>query len=739
MANTNTVTDYEDPFQLADLAKREGPEGLLRLADYFETTGQQTPLTVKTALAMSRGPGVFPIKDATIGAPTSRPPPIISGEFDFFERNPTAEIRADGQVYDRGAGTQLAKSMREALAQSDAPTSSFLRQTTVPDYGSPAGPVTGSLAPSVSGARPAKKDEYDLTEQEIQDEAKGFGITLEQMRAWLAQERSRKQQSASPASSAARPTPTRRAAPSPEAPGPVPSFTLEDVPSGPIPSFTLEDVAQGPTPEAIAKIARRNVSLTSPIPVANAPSGSDVSAATASTLPSVTSDQPAGKPDSSDKDGMVAPSSEGAGGDASERDLYLARLAAQNAAGFGGMGAGKNIDMGIADTLGERLKQVQALRAKREERSADVAQEQAQYEGANLATLATQLAAFKDRPDIVAALQNLKPGAKYTKPSEFIKSAYQAVTNPPTVAAKEATTGKTLVQIPDIQAGTAGKVAKTAEIGPEGESKRKLRAAQVAKIYKDMELAGAKLALDERKTLEQAQQSRDPFKKLESLNTIADKKEFGGFTTLAGDLGDLERVAPGFVTRGEVPEWLTREQQALGQNWPTSTDPRVVDFLAAYGKVANEERHRQYGSAQTDGELRAFMQQLNASPLSAGPQVLAQQVKRFGQAAGRVAKGRLTRYNNVFGAENVDTVFAPEWRPLFDTGGVFAGQGSPFVAARPAAGGEAPAPVGGVAEAAPAVSAGKTALWDAARNKWMQIPNDKVDAAVSSGKYRRTR
>jgi hypothetical protein len=236
---------------------------------------------------------------------------------------------------------------------------------------------------------------------------------------------------------------------------------------------------------------------------------------------------------------------------------------------------------------------------------------------------------------------------------------------------------------------TRGKIA---EIGPEGESKRKLRAAQVAKIYKDMELAGTKLALDERKTIEQAQQSKDPYKKLESLNTIADKKEFGGFTTLAGDLGDLERVAPGFVTRGEVPEWLTREQQLLGQNWPTSTDPRVVDFLAAYGKVANEERHRQYGSAQTDGELRAFMQQLNANPLSAGPQVLAQQVKRFGQAAGRVAKGRLTRYNNVFGAENVDTVFAPEWKPLFDAGGVFASQGTPFASPVRAEAGGAPTP-----------------------------------------------
>jgi hypothetical protein len=348
--------------------------------------------------------------------------------------------------------------------------------------------------------------------------------------------------------------------------------------------------------------------------------------------------------------------------------------------------------MGIADTLGERMKQIEALRAKREEQTLEQQRERSTWGASNRATLASALAQWKGDPEKTAALEALASGADTTKPGDFSRNVVNAVMTKPKVLGAEATVGKTLVQIPDIQAGTAGKVAKTAEIGPEGESKRKLRAAQVAKIYKDMELAGTKLALDERKTIEQAQQFKDPYKKLESLNTIADKKEFGGFTTLAGDLGDLERVAPGFVTRGEVPEWLTREQQLLGQNWPTSTDPRVVDFLAAYGKVANEERHRQYGSAQTDGELRAFMQQLNASPLSAGPQVLAQQVKRFGQAAGRVAKGRLTRYNNVFGAENVDTVFAPEWKPLFDAGGVFASQGTPFASPVRAAAGGAPAP-----------------------------------------------
>ena len=430
-----------------------------------------------------------------------------------------------------------------------------------------------------------------------------------------------------------------------------------------------------------------------PIPVKTAPSNKDVAAPTVSVREPVTSTSPAGKPDSAGTQGLPAPSSEGAGGDADEeRNLYLARLIARNAASFGAMGAGKSIDTGAVEALGERLKQVQALRAKREEQGLEQQRERATWGASNRATLASFMAQYKDRPEVVEALKAQEPGADTTKPSDFLKNLVGSLTTPPKVrgleagvARTEAGTGQTLERTATDVATRPGKVAKL-------EADTELSRARKAKVYKDMEIAGAKLALDERRALEQAQQAKDPFKKLESLNTIADKKEFGGFTTLAGDLADLERVAPGFVTRGEVPEWLTREQQLLGQNWPSSTDPRVVDFLSKYGKVANEERHRQYGSAQTDGELRSFMQQLNSSPLSAGPQVLARQVRSFADAAGRVAKGRLTRYNNVFGAENVDTVFAPEWKPLFNEGGVFAARGSPFVAARPAAAGAPAAP-----------------------------------------------
>lgn len=164
--------------------------------------------------------------------------------------------------------------------------------------------------------------------------------------------------------------------------------------------------------EARASYARRGAKLPeflrpkdteALIPTASTPPTRDAVAPVIATQPPVTSTSPAGKPDSSGKNGMPAPASEGAGGDVSERDLYLARLAAQSAAGFGGMGAGKNIDMGIADTLGERLKQVQALRAKREEQGLTDARERAN----NRAQVDYLISRFPDRAEDLQKLYGM--------------------------------------------------------------------------------------------------------------------------------------------------------------------------------------------------------------------------------------------------------------------------------------------------------------------------------------------
>lgn len=358
-----------------------------------------------------------------------------------------------------------------------------------------------------------------------------------------------------------------------------------------------------PSPEMLSRVAERSrdpgLTLTSPIPVTSASPTRDALAPTTSAIAPVTSASPAGKPDSSGKDGMPAPSSEGAGGDSSERDLYLARLAAQSAAGFGGMGAGKNIDMGIADTLGERLKQVQALRAKREERAADVAQEQAQYEGANLATLATNLAAFEGRPEIRAALENLRPGAKFTKPSDFIKSVYQAVTNPPTVAKKEAEVP--LVEArKDVAAATAKATPKKVDIAAAAQAERELEgrrrdAREWARIRAGSRQAAAKLTEGKPEAFR-----KEVNEKTQALGTSV-SKEYG---EIGAALQEADRALLG--VKGVSPDLFAKVAQATRLD--TLNTPEERALFRSIGELRRAAQKAQSGLAVTEPERQEFLQ-----------------------------------------------------------------------------------------------------------------------------------
>ena len=486
----------------------------------------------------------------------------------------------------------------------------------------------------------------------------------------------------------------------------------------------------------------------SPIPIKTAPSGSDAAKATASTLPTVTADKPSGKPDSSGKDGMPAPSSEGAGGDSSERDLYLARLAAQNAAGFGGMGAGKNIDMGIADTLGERLKQVQALRAKREERGLEQAKASSfasrlpalfpgltpeqqtalretitaggnvgdaltlikQFKGAqtdkevqrqvNEAALASAVARY---PELATSFEALRPVAGEYPQKDFAAMLDKAAGGKAAFEAKGAAT-RFMVD----------KQGLFNQLTPIEVDKQKL---QNDRLRQQIDLDAKTFKLKEREAEAAPGKTEQEFK--EKLITLADKeKGFGGYINLASDLATLEAAAPGFVTQGKPPSWLTTESIATAQKFPRNADPKVISFLAAYADLSNTERHRLYGSAQTEGELRAFLQQLSDDPFFGGPEVMATQMRGFAQGTAKTATNTLNRYSKGFSPTSVATVFGDEFKPLYAEGGVFTGLGqkSPFVAAAKRK----------------AQPENTTAMLDE-NGKPKYVPNDQVPAAEAAG------
>jgi hypothetical protein len=461
-------------------------------------------------------------------------------------------------------------------------------------------------------------------------------------------------------------------------------------------------------------------SLASPIPVASAPVKTDAPAPVKGTIAATTPPQLA-PPAGTSSTVKPPPVDVGSGGDDDVRNLYLARLAAQSAAGFGGMGAGKNIDMGIADTLGERMKQIEALRAKKAEKAEEQTkassfgsmltkllpglspEEQAAFQqtvassgsveaGLNLmkqlkgaqtdkevqrqvneAALNAALARYPD-PELAKSFEALRPVAGQYPQKDFAAMLDKAASGMAGFEAKAATTQFTVDKNGRFNKLTPGEI-----------DKQKL---QNDKIRQEIDLNAKQFALKEKEAL--AAPGKDDAEKAIKLNDLAEKeKGFGGYVTLANDLSELEAAAPGFVTRGEAPEWLTAAQQSLGQNWPTSADSRVVKFLAAYGKLANAERHRLYGSAQTAGELKAFLQQLNDNPFSSGPETLATQMTSFAGNVGRRATNTLNRYSSVFGAPVVDRVLGGEFRPLYEDGAVFSTFKTPFVAAA-AAGGDTP-------------------------------------------------
>ena len=493
-----------------------------------------------------------------------------------------------------------------------------------------------------------------------------------------------------------------------------------------------------------------------PIPVANAPSGANAPAATTGAIAPTTPSAPAGPADSAGMPNLPAPSSEGAGSDALGR-LSLGQALTRALEGSGSIIAGRDLRSGAADTLGERMKQIEALRAKKAEKQEE--QAKASRFGSRLSTLfpgltpeqqktleqtiaeggveaginvakmfkgaqtdkevqkqvneAALASAVSRYPELAASFEALRPVAGEYPQKDFATMLERAASTRAGVAAKAATTQFTV-----------DKNGRFNQLTPVEIDKQKL---QNDRLRQQIDLDARAFKLKEKESL--ATPGKDDNEKAIKLNDLAEKeKGFGGYVTLANDLAELEAAAPGFVTQGEAPDWLTSAEQALGQNWPTSADPRVVKFLAAYGKLSNAERHRLYGSAQTEGELKSFLKQLNDNPFSSGPETLATQMSGFANNVGRRATNTLTRYSNVFGANVVDRVLGNEFRPLYEDGAVFSTYKTPFAALASAA---------GTRRAPPSVEAGKTALWDVAANKWVQAPDEQAEAAVASGKYAR--
>ena len=405
-----------------------------------------------------------------------------------------------------------------------------------------------------------------------------------------------------------------------------------------------------------------------PIPVANASTRTDAPTAVSSALPSTGPRTPAGTPNSADKYGMVAPSSEGAGGDTSERDLYLARLAAQNAAGFGGMGAGKNIDMGIADTLGERLKQVQALRAKREEQSLEQQRERATWGTSNRAALASALAQWKGDPERTAALEALAPGVDTTKQSDFAKGLYNAVMTKPKVLGAEAGVAKT-------EAGTDAAKAKekTEDLLREPKARKLGTAADLdearIKAIRAKTAADALALTKSRASVAAAGKAGTPSK--DAIKYIRDdlKTAEKSITPTLENLKAIEAVSPGFAFGRPEKELETLEFVAAAK-LPRFAQ-QASDLRSAVEALIIDIRHGSFGASLTASEKESFESMLNTG-LSGTVGQLSKAIDRVRRKAAATAQTHFNTSQQFYPTETQQVLSTSAvFGPAISEGGIY--------------------------------------------------------------------
>ena len=420
------------------------------------------------------------------------------------------------------------------------------------------------------------------------------------------------------------------------------------------------------------------------IPIKTAPSGSDAAAPVASTLPATTEKQPAGKPNSAGMPDLPAPSSEGAGSDALGR-LSIGQALTRALEGSGSIIAGRDLRSGAADTLGERMKQIEALRAKKVERQEGLDLERSQNEQ----TLNAYQAQF---PELRETLEPLR--GQTGKP--VFPSLLRDI-----VAARKAKTGERALDIREqgmqdtaaYRAGTLGLRKDTLE-----ENKR-YNAVQAGLKQADLDLRAAENA---RKAAGGTEPTEDERNKYMRTMQPAEKTAVS-----LRDADSLNTLSDGMLITGKPPEFLSRSDIAAFNGFPlgetsrsmlAQSNPQAYDLLTKMAELKTMVGHEYFGSALSPSEAERQRQFLDFGMMDS-PESIARKMKSYHDTLANKASVFLRPrvVGRPLGAEwaqtsGLDVISAP--------GGTFAGlldapKGA--TAKAPAAPAAAPAP------AAPAV------------------------------------
>jgi hypothetical protein len=396
-------------------------------------------------------------------------------------------------------------------------------------------------------------------------------------------------------------------------------------------------------------------SLASPIPFASAPVKADVPEATKGAITATTPTQP-------------APPANGSGGDDEMASLRKQLGIQQMFEALGSAGSGKNLytDGGI---LADRMKQIEALRAKRAQTAEERALEQQQFEGANLGTLTSNIAAFKDRPEVVAALENLRASAKFTKPSDFLKAVYQAVMNPPTLAGKEAGVEKTGAQTAQVEERTTtekevrpGKVRKLKTAADLDEAR--IRALNAKSAADALALTKSRAAVAD--AGKAGTPSKDAIKYIRDDLKTAEK----AITPTLENFKAIEAASPGFAF-GRPDKELETLEFVTAAKLPRFSK-QASDLRSAVEALIIDIRHGSFGASLTATEKESFEAMLNTG-LSGTVGQLSKAIDRVRRKAAATAQTHFNTSQQFYPTEtrqvlSTSAVFGPATRK----GGVYA-------------------------------------------------------------------
>ena len=330
--------------------------------------------------------------------------------------------------------------------------------------------------------------------------------------------------------------------------------------------------------------------------------------------------------------------------------------------GSGSVISGQNLRSGAADTLGERMKQIEALRAKREERSMELARGKAEAAAASKVTGEMLQSLGITPPSSLAELPSAEAVLKAGKfPAEV--AGIQALT-----AQRAAGADVAKARLPLLGGQVALTDARTQNLL--NKDLRDERAMQLREEAQDS-MNELRKAQAESARAAALKAKNDPKAAEAAVNSVKKTVEASRklVTPTANNFLAIERIAPG-MARGEAPSWLTREAMA-GTQISKEIAPKVADLNAAVEALVMDIRHGTFGASLTGTEKASF-EQLLTNSIKDGPEALARALSQLRLRAAQIAQDHFSFDMDFHPQETTRALQASNvWKQVLGEGGVY--------------------------------------------------------------------